>query len=447
MRAVNFDSGSIASATRGTVLRDGPSGPVTTDSRAAGAGSWFVALRGPRFDGHDFVPAAWATGAGAVVDHVPEPLGGPCVLVKDTLVALQDLGRAARRAFAGPVVGITGSAGKTTTRALCAAALAPRFRVHQTSGNLNNHIGLPLTLVAAPPDADAWVVELGTSSPGEIALLTEIARPTVRVVVNVGPAHLEELGGLDGVAREKCAIYGGATSGDTAVVNQDDPFLRDAVLPTGVRRVAFGASPAADPRLVDARVDAALHTEAVYEGAFGRVVVKLASPGRHVALDGAAALAVALAVGVAAREAAAAMESYEPVGMRQRVETSPAGVVVINDAYNANPTSMRAALEALGGLPGRRFAVLGDMLELGPAEHDWHRDVLAFALTQGLAAVVVCGERMARAATVGVHVAENADDAAHWLGDRVRHGDTVLVKGSRGARMERVAMALLAREG
>jgi UDP-N-acetylmuramoyl-tripeptide--D-alanyl-D-alanine ligase len=444
---MTFDADALARASAGRVLRPGGAGPLCTDSRALRAGDWFVALRGPRFDGHDFVGAAWAAGAGVIVDHVPADLAGPCVAVDDTRRALQDVARTVREAFRGPVVGLTGSAGKTTTRALCALALGGSFRVHATEGNLNNDIGLPLTLVATPPEATALVLELGTSSPGEIAALAAIATPTVRLVVNVGPAHLEELGGIEGVAREKCALFDSARPGDVCVVNEDDEWLRDAVLPAATRRLSFGTAASCDVRLVSADVDATdLTTRAVYEGAFGTRAVRLGVPGAHVALDGAAAVAVAMALGVPAADAVDALARYAPVGMRQRIERTASGVVVVNDTYNANPTSVRASLVALRDLPGRRVAVLGDMLELGADEDGWHREVLEFALSLALDRVVVCGPRMARNAPVGVEVAADVDAVAKDLGATLRPGDSVLVKGSRGARMERVVAALLAGE-
>ncbi len=441
---MNLDAREIAAATGGVLLRQGAAGPVVTDSRDLLAGAWFLALRGERFDGHNYVASAFAAGAGGVVvDCEPNSPAGGVVVVSDTLVALQDLGRFARNRFTGPVVGLTGSAGKTTTRALIAAAIDGPFCVHQTVGNLNNHIGVPLTLLATPSAANVLVVELGTSSPGEIGLLAEITRPTVRLVVNVGPAHLLELGGLSGVAKEKCALYDAAQPGDVAVVNQDDPWLVGAAIPSGVRRISFGEHPDADVRLESAVVDTeSLETKATFATPQGGVSATLPVPGRHLALDAAAALAIAFSLGLDLHESASRLATYRPVGMRQRIERNDAGFVVINDAYNANPSSMEAALRVLADLPGRRIAVLGDMLELGADELEWHRKLLGWVLSLQLDYVVVCGPRMGAVAPPGVVACTDSEAAVAALRGHVRRGDTVLVKGSRGARMERVAAAL-----
>lgn len=444
--SVTFDVDGILAATGGALLARGRSGQgsVGTDTRGLPPDAWFVALRGDRFDGNAFVATAIERGAlGIVVDTDPGlPEGGPVAVVRvaDTTRALQDLGRAARRAFAGPVVGLTGSSGKTTTRTLLSLALSPLGPVHQTVGNLNNHIGVPLTLLARPADAAAMVVEMGTSSPGEIEVLARCAEPDVRLIVNVGPAHLEELGGLDGVQREKGAIFRTALPGQAACVNVDDPRVAAIELPPGVRRVTWGS--AGDIALVDAQVDpVALATRATYRTPQGTLVATIPAPGRHIAHDGAGALAAALALGVDLARAVAALERYEPVGMRLRSEPLPGGGRALNDAYNANPSSTQASLELLATLPGRRAAVIGDMLELGSGEDAWHESIAALAGRLGLDAVFLVGPRMARAAAACPGAQAFADPleavpaVRGWLAGE---GDVVLFKGSRGARVERV---------
>ena len=254
---MNFDGAAIAGAAGGRLRAAAGSGPITTDTRAIRPGDWFLALVGDRFDGHSFVPDAARAGVVGVVvaRDVEVPDGVGVVRVRDTLHALQDLGRAARARLSGPVIGITGSAGKTTTRALTALALSPLGEVHQTGANLNNHIGVPLTLLGAPETAAASVIEMGTSGPGEIALLSDIGRPDVRMIVNVGPAHLEELGGLDGVMREKGGMFKFAVGGDTLCVNLDDPRVAGAPRPSRTRLIGWGRSADATIRLVDAVVD------------------------------------------------------------------------------------------------------------------------------------------------------------------------------------------------
>ncbi len=421
---------------------------METDTRKLSGGAWFVALVGERFDGHAFLDRA-TEAAGCVVQRRPSAREwqGGIVVVPDTTKALQDLGRFARSELVGPVVGVTGSAGKTTTRALIALALSPLGVVNATEGNLNNHLGVPMTLCAAAPGAAATVVEMGTSSPGEIRFLAEMARPNVRLIVNVGAGHLEELGGLDGVAMEKGEIFATATAGDVCCINFDDPLVAALPIPGGVRMLGYGAAPESDVRLVAASIDPVrLVTRASIAVAGHPVEVEIPVPGLHLAHNAAAALAVAYACGVDPQTAAHAMARYEPVGMRMRSETLPGPVHVINDAYNANPTSMRASLDTLAALPGRRVAVLGDMLELGGDESAFHDEIARHAHQLGIELVVLVGQRMALAAMdlPADHVwrAEQgpriAGDLAAWL----QPTDRVLFKGSRGARVERVLQAV-----
>lgn len=442
---MKLDGATIARATGGRLLRDAPAGEVLTDTRVLPEGSWFLALVGTRFDGHDHLEEAARRGAVGCVVSRPPPAGWAlgCVQVQDTTRALQDLGRHARDALRCPVVGLTGSSGKTTTRALVALALSPRGPVHQTVGNLNNHLGVPMTLLAAPPDARAVVLELGTSSPGEIARLADIARPDARLIVNVGPAHLQELGGLDGVAHEKGALFRSARPGDVVAVNLDDARVAAVPVPAGARRVTWGESPGADVRLVEVDVEAAqFRTRAVWETPEGRVVAEIPAPGHHIAHDATGALAIAWALGVPLAEAAAALGRYEAVGMRMRREPLPGGAVALNDAYNANPQSTEASLRTLAALPGRRAAVLGDMLELGADEAEWHGRVVELATSLGLDLVVLVGPRMRAAARPGAVAPEDVDATVALLRDWLQPGSHVLFKGSRGARVERILQAL-----
>lgn len=444
---VRFDRDGILAATGGVaraVGREGQ-GVVSTDTRTLPPDAWFVALRGDRFDGHAFLSTAVERGAlGLVVDQEIGLSGVNVVRVADTTRALQALGLASRRAFHGPVVGLTGSSGKTTTRALIALAVSPIGPVHQTAGNLNNHIGVPLTLLARPHDAAVLVVEMGTSGPGEIEVLARAAEPDVRLIVNVGPAHLEELGGLDGVAREKGALFRTAHAGHVVCVNADDPRVAAIELPPHVRRLTWGST--GDVALLEAQVDpVALATHATYRTPNGTLSTTIPAPGRHIAHNGAGALCVALALGIDLERAAEAMSRYEPVGMRLRSEPLPTGGRALNDAYNANPASTLASLELLATLPGRRAAVIGDMLELGTGEHEWHVSVAERAEALGLDAVFLVGPRMARAAHACPSAAafEDPMDAVPAIRAWLRGAqDVVLFKGSRGARVERVLEAL-----
>jgi len=446
-----FDAQELATASGGRCVHPAPAGPLSTDSRRIVRGDWFLALVGDRFDAHKFLGQVRAAGcAGVIANQVPDGWDRGFVQVDDTLEALQNIATHARTTFSGPVVGITGSAGKTTTRAMVALAIGALGQVHATFGNLNNHIGVPLTLLAAPLGAGAWVVEMGMNALGEIALLQRISMPTIRLVTNVGAAHLEGVGDLDGVARAKGELFDGARRGDVCCINLDDPKVRAMPLPEGVRVIGYGAHPDADVRLTDATVDAdTLETRFRIETHQGSVLGRIASPGLHLARNATAALAVAVALHLDPVEAGKRLSTYEPVGMRQRVQSGPGGLRVINDAYNANPLSTRASVDTLAAISGtRRVALLGDMLELGATEDRLHTNILAHALTLGLDMVGTAGPRYARARAAlinrghsqadSVHAAPTAPELAQMVGESLVSGDVVLLKGSRGMRMETI---------
>jgi len=442
---MKFTASEIAEAIGGTLVADAGSSTIATDTRSLQGGEWFLAIVGERFDAHEHLDNA-AGCIGVIVDR-DVPFDGGIVKVDDTTKALQDLGRAARKRLSSPVIGLTGSNGKTTTRALIACAVAPMGRVHQTVGNLNNHFGVPFTLLAAPENADVSVVEMGTSGPGEIELLADIASPDVRLITNIGAAHLEELGGLPGVAQEKGAMYRSASPGDVCVVNADDPFLADMPLPNGVRVVRYGRAEDADVQLLSATLDPdRLETLAEYEVHGQFVSTTIPAPGEHIAHNAAAALAIACALGVDAKQAAQALQDYQPVGMRLAIERLPGGITAFNDAYNANPSSVAASLTMFASLPGRKAVVLGDMLELGPDEARYHEETAELAFRLGFERILLVGPRMSQAFADGAstHIERAVDgellvsNLAHWL----RPGDRVLFKGSRGARVERILHSL-----
>ncbi len=419
------------------------SGPVSTDTRDDLRGRWFLAIEGARFDGHTFLRQAVESGAiGIVSRHKPDDLQTPWVQVEDTTLALQCIGAAARDRLKGPVVGLTGTAGKTTTRAFIEKVLQPLGAVHTTVGNLNNHLGVPMTLMAAPEDVDACVVEMGTSGPGEIAVLTRIARPDVRLVINVGPGHLEELGSVQGVAEEKTCLYTEEPGESVRVVNLDDVWLAPWAKGPDHRVVTYGHHEDADIRIrsVELRVGE-WRTVAELDTPEGVIGIVLPMVGEHFAHNAAAAMAVAHALGVPLAEAAEGLSTVEPVGMRMKRIELPEGAIALNDAYNANPTSMLASLQVLAALPGRRFALLGDMLELGGDEVDFHRTLVEQALALPLHKVLVVGERMEQAARgmqdPRLRASLHLEDLLPDLSLELQRGDLLLVKGSRGARMER----------
>ncbi len=442
---MNFTAEQIAEATGGTVVKDGGAGRIHTDSRTSEAGDWFLAIVGERFDGHD-VLASLVEPVGVIVDRDVDVVCG-VIRVEDTTKAFADLARAARDRLKGPVVWLTGSAGKTTTRALIACALSPLGDIHQTVGNLNNHFGVPMTLVAAPVVASASVVEMGTSGPGEIALLSSIGRPDIRLIVNIGASHLEELGGLPGVADEKGVLFEQARPGDICCVNLDDPYIRAMTIPTHAGVITYGTAEDARVRLLEARIDpVVLSTQMAFEIDGKAHFCALPTPGVHMAHNAAGALAVALAAGVDPAQACEAMAAYKPVGMRMAIEALPKGVTAFNDCYNANPTSMEASLRMFASLPGRKVAVLGDMLELGDDEARFHDEIAELAVRLRLNRVLLVGPRMSLALQgVDAGRVERAVDGtllAGPLADWLRAGDRVLFKGSRGAKVERILQAL-----
>jgi UDP-N-acetylmuramoyl-tripeptide--D-alanyl-D-alanine ligase len=442
-----LDGSGWAEATGGRLVLQGPAGSLCTDTRRVGAGDWFLALRGDRFDGHAFLSgAAEAGAAGVVAEELPEGWSAGGVVVEDTLVALQRASAWRRARYDGVVVGITGSSGKTTTRAMVEGVLAGLGVVHATEGNLNNHIGLPLSILAAPDAAAVWVLEMGMSGAGEIALLQGLAAPSVRLITNVSAAHLEGTGTLAGIAACKQELFDGARPGDVLLVNVDDPLIAAMPLPSGTTVLRYGSEIGCDVVLKESIVDGSeLSTRVVLQTPTGVVEATVSAPGHHIALDALAAAAIGVALGVGPAAIATGLQRYRAVGMRMRVERY-GGVTVLNDAYNANPASVAAALKTLADAVGRRrVALLGDMLELGEAEVEAHRAVVRLASDLGIDLLGLAGPRMAAAAevaTVPTVVAEDADALREALAGALVPGDVVLVKGSRGARMERVLQGL-----
>ena len=440
---------------------DGPFTGVSTDSRRVEPGQLFVALEGPRFDGHDFVAAALEAGAaGAVVRRgfsLPERPGACLFPVADTTRALGDLAAAWRREHSARVVAVTGSNGKTTTKEMLAAVLGRRHRVLRNRGNFNNHVGLPLTLLTLSGEHTAVVVEMGMNAPGEIARLTQIAAPEVGLVTNVGPAHLGRLGSLEAIAAAKAELYQGLGPGDTAVVNADDPLLAPWAGRLACRVVTFGSGEGAMVRAGEADYgEAEVRFRLELPGA-APCPVRLPVPGRHNLMNALAAAAAAWVLGLGSEEIAAGLADFAPVPGRFSPRRAPGGYTVIDDTYNANPASLAAGLEALAARrePGRRVLILGDMRELGPEAPRLHREAGGQAVAAGCALVWAVG-RFAEEVAAGARAAGLAGARARAFADQrelaaaaresLRPEDVVLVKGSRSAGMERVVAALLGEE-
>ena len=413
---------------------------VSVDSRRLTGGELFVPLVAAR-DGHDFIPAAAAAGAAAGLAR-RDRLDGlgqvavPLVAVADTTVALRQLGVAARARFGGPVVGITGSVGKTSTKDLLAAALGVAGPVHASPASFNNSIGVPLTLLGATGAERALIAEIGTNAPGEIADLAALARPDVAVVTAVSAAHTEAFGTLEAVAHEKSDLVAALPPTGTAVLNADDSRVAAMEARTEAQVVSYGFR-AGDVRAADPTLDGALRPSFVMLTPWGRAPVRLRVAGLHNAHNALGAAAVALALGVSIEAVAHGLGRAELSPWRMAVTTSATGALIINDAYNANPASVAAALHSLAAVPAqRRIAVLGVMAELGERHAAEHAAVAALAAELDIEVLAVAE------AGYGAATVSDAGAALGALGP-LGHGDAVLVKASRVAGLERLASALM----
>ena len=425
---------------------------VSTDTRTVAPGQLFVALRGERFDGHDFLEQAVAAGAGAllVTDGARIPAGASALVVADTRLALGRLAAAWRAGFEIPVIAVTGSNGKTTTKEMIAAILRRQYgdTVLATRGNLNNDIGLPLTLLGLAAGQRAAVIEMGMNQPGEIAYLTQIGAPTVAVVTNAQRAHLAGMGDMNQIAREKGSIFAGLGAGGVAVVNADDAYA-------GLwRRMAgrhplltFGIERAADVRAVVRQQG--LTTLLSLWTPVGEAELKLAVPGRHNARNALAAAAACLAAGIPLAAVVAGLEGFAGLKGRLQRRQGRAGAVVLDDTYNANPDSVRAGIDVLAATIGRKVLVLGDMGEIGEASGQYHDEIGGYAKSQGVDRLLAFGDASQQA------VRNFGEGARHFcdiekliaaVNKQLGPETTVLVKGSRFMKMERVADAIVGEE-
>ncbi|GAB4261395.1 MAG: UDP-N-acetylmuramoyl-tripeptide--D-alanyl-D-alanine ligase [Pararhodobacter sp.] len=453
MTALWTDTQAVA-ATGGTATAPFAATGISIDSRSLQPGDLFIALKAAR-DGHDFVAKAFESGAAAaLVEHVPEGVTGPCLVVPDVMAALSALGAAGRARTRARVVGVTGSVGKTSTKEMLREMLGEFGPTHVSQGSFNNHWGVPITLARLPVDCAFAVVEIGMNRRGEIEPLARLARPDVALITTVAPAHLEALGSLEAIAEEKSDIFRGLEPDGIAVFPSD--LSVSAILSKAApdRRIPFGDG--GDIRLTSIRqTDRALVAAALVDDM--TYYIRLSDAGRHFAANALACLGVAKALGLDLAMAAQALGRWHPPagrGLRERLLLDPAteaSVTLIDDAFNANPTSMAAALEVLAatkpGPGGRRIAILGDMLELGPEEAALHAGLASHPALAQIDLVHCVGPRMAalhdalppRKRGRKTDRAEALGAQAHAL---VHDGDVVLVKGSKGSYVSRVVDAL-----
>tara|TARA_R110000823_G_scaffold91174_4_gene201125 strand:+ start:12023 stop:13393 length:1371 start_codon:yes stop_codon:yes gene_type:complete len=422
---------------------------VSSDSRKLQQGDLFVALTGPRFDAHEYLADVAAAGAaGAIVSRRVE-VDLPQLVVSDTRRALGLLAAYNRKLFNGPLIGITGSSGKTTAKNMIHSALAQRGETLATQGNLNNEIGVPLTLLRLRPSNAFAVIEMGAGRAGDLTWLCEIARPTIALLLNAQAAHLETFGKtVDDVAAAKGEIFDGLEAGDVAIINADSPYAaqwRKRAGPAGI--LDFGLQQPAAVSASSINVRGADGVSFTASTPLGEIAIRLALPGRHNVANALAAIAVGLACNLALTEIRDGLEALRPVAGRLCRHTAPSGAIVIDDCYNANPASVRAAIDILAACGGRRTLVLGAMLELGPDSPRLHREIGEYARTAGIERFWGVGPELQQAVSEFGSAGRFFADRDAWLtGEREALGpdDTLLVKGSRSAGMEQVLNALLA---
>jgi UDP-N-acetylmuramoyl-tripeptide--D-alanyl-D-alanine ligase len=427
------------------------------DSRTITAGELFFAVKGERLDGHDYVAQALERGAaGAVVrrdqlQRFSEKTG--LLAVEDTLVALQTLATAVRKVWGKPLVGVTGSAGKTTTKEAIAHVLSAHFRVLKSEGNFNNHFGLPLMLLKLQPEHDVAVIEMGMSHAGEIRALAKIAHPEIGVVTNVAPVHLEFFDSLGGIARAKYELIESLPASGTAVLNADDEYVSQFGRDFKGKVITYGTKVTADVRAENVQSCGAGGSRFDVVTTGGCESATLPLVGEHNILNALAAVSVGLARGLKLSETVAALATLKPADKRGQV-LQFGNITVINDCYNSNPKALNAMIDALAAMKaGRRIVVAGEMLELGPAAEEMHRaagrhaaekKIEVLLAVRGLAQAMVEG---ANQAGIRAEFVSTPEEAGEWLARETRDGDAVLLKASRGVKLEKALETWKARRG
>ncbi|WP_409296552.1 UDP-N-acetylmuramoyl-tripeptide--D-alanyl-D-alanine ligase [Peribacillus sp. SCS-26] len=424
------------------------------DTRKITPGNLFVPFKGARVDGHDFVEKVLEEGAGAAlwqkdVPNPPENL--PIIVVEDTLLAIQELAKSYRNELGAKVVGITGSNGKTTTKDMTASILGTVYKVHKTSGNYNNHLGLPLTILSMPQDTDVVVLEMGMSAKGEIKFLSQLGRPDVAVITNIGESHLLDLGSREGIAEAKLEIIEGLKPGGTLIYFGDEPLLSERIKPGAPFELrSFGKMDTND--LYPLHITSGTSDTSFELNVMPGKTLSIPVLGTHNVLNSLAAIAAAQCLEVPQDKIIEGLRNITLTAMRMEMSKGTRGETIINDAYNASPTSMKAAIELAAGISGfnKKYVVLGDMLELGPDERDFHYKVGQLIDPAAISKVYTFGELgewIAKGAaerfnSSDVRVFQDKTALAESLKETVSENDLVLVKASRGMELEKVVEAL-----
>lgn len=416
---------------------------IVTDSRKAGEGSLFAAIKGARVDGHRFIPAVAEQGAVCVLCEEKPDIDINYIRVDSTLVALKGIAEYYRSLFTIPFIGITGSVGKTSTKEFISAVLAQKYNVHKTGGNFNNELGVPITLFGLEEEHEVAVIEMGISGFGEMTRLSKMVKPDISVITNIGYCHLENLGDRDGVLRAKTEMFRYLKKDGTIILCHDDDKLRTVTDYHGIRPIFYGTG--------NDEYRAENITEKGLDGigctlwhGDTRIDVTIPTMGRHNVLNALCAMAVGTQLGLSADEIKRGLESFENVGSRNHIIKTDT-LTIIDDCYNANPTSTKAGLDTLSKLSGRRIAILGDMKELGKDELALHREVGAYAKKVGIDMLVAVGplsEATAEGYGEGAYYAATVERCIDRIKRYLQPGDTVLVKASHSMQFERIVEAL-----
>lgn len=447
----------IIEATGGKLLSGDSSitvAEISTNSRKISNDCLFLALKGERFDGNDFIADAFENGAVAVLtDRDPGNIPGKSLVkVGDTLKALHDIASYIRDRFAIPFIGITGSVGKTSTKEMIACALGAKYNVLKNEGNYNNEIGVPLTIFRLEPGHEAAVIEMGMSGFGEIRALTRIVRPQVGIITNIGMSHIEKLGSRQDILRAKLELLEGLQPDGLLILNGDDVLLSGVKGLLDVRTVSYGLEESADYQAynIRSRGEKGIDFNIVLDGK--EHTVHVPAPGVHNVYNALAALAAGRELHIPAETLIGGIAGYSPGNMRLNIIKS-SGLTIINDAYNASPQSVKTAIDVLNEIEAnRRIAVLGDMLELGSWSTDAHKETGEYAAGSSTDLIITVGEAAAHIADgaieagfprSGIAVLANNDEAVRYLRNIIRQGDAILVKGSRGMMMEEIVDSLI----